>query len=141
MTLPPWKPRTAEERRAFADFIISELARQNEEAAREAQSGAGVEYLDHVQGARRLALFGFQLRLPKRRGPKRKPLAEWTNLDFARRDVERMPAIFLKYWGHRNRHDRPTREDIAADFWELSPADKSKLERLFAKGGSGPDNG
>lgn len=135
MTLPPWNPQTPEEREAFAAFVMDELSRLNERAAEEAQTGPGVEYFEHVQGARRLASFGYRVSVPKRPGRKAKPLSEWTNLDYAKRDVERMPAIFRLHWGHRNRHTRPTREEIAAAFWELTPDEKEELQKAFAKRG------
>jgi hypothetical protein len=131
MTLPPWNPATQAERDAFAAFVIEELARLNERASDDGQ--AGEEYLEHVQAAHRLARVGFRLQVRTRAGRKPKPFEQWTNLDFAKRDVERMPAIFCKHWGHRNRHSRPTREDIAAEFWELTSAEKEELQKAFAK--------
>lgn len=145
MTPPPWNPQTEAEVIAFKEFVTDELDRLNVAMHTGPEGKRGMQLLSDIvregQLRRELLELGVPVPPAKRkrgghRGP-RLPLTPSTLL--AIRDVERMRAIFRQHWGKVNRHHRPTREDIAAEFHNLSAEEKRELEEHFAKQPKGSD--
>lgn len=135
MTLPPWKPETAEERREFTRWIHAELDREDEGR----QHGDAVARKMIINRARILSIAEetgdavvFPQPKPKVGAPK-KSLDDYTDLDWAERDVPRIRQLFRQHWHKRNRTVAPLAETIAAERWELSEAETNKLIDKFQR--------
>lgn len=139
MNPPPWNCETPADEAAFIEFVLDELDRLNADwsNSQEHEDSAAlaiaiVEWERAKAAAQRAGLSVPPVKRRRGRQPVQTPGGP-SALACAIRDVERMRAIFRKHWGKVNRHHRPTREDIASAFWELSPADDLKLRAHFDK--------
>lgn len=127
MTLPPWRSDDPKEQQALARFIVGELDKLDASGPTSASSET-VEFLRIVaelnDKAKRV---GIALPLPTGAND------NLSDFDRAALDVPRIRALFLLHWGKRNRTQRPLAEEIAADRWDLSAADKAKLIDKFQR--------
>jgi hypothetical protein len=135
MTLPPWKSSDPEKQRALTRFIIAELDRADEAAMATASNDRdAIDLLSTFAQIKALAArIGLPVKLPepaKRPGP---PKADLTDFERAALDVPRIRALFQVHWNKRNRTIRPMAEDIAAERWELSAADRARLINRFRR--------
>lgn len=141
MSLPPWKPANDLERRAFSQFIIEQLDRQDETRFNSRASDENNSWsIRAARLAHEAASLGISLVPPEprnRSGPKpADPVSnDFPDFERAALDVPRIRAIFKLHWGKRNRHDRPLAEEIAAQRWELSEKDTARLIDKFQRKG------
>jgi hypothetical protein len=121
MTLPPWNPKTDKERRAFIERVHDELMSE-----RMKDGAANAHLLDDMMFRREAARRGYPIKISKR-GPRsaRDPMSP---LEQAKHDAKRLGLIFQRLWNHRNRHSDPSVAAILTDIWDLSEADREKLE-------------
>jgi hypothetical protein len=138
VTLPPWKSARREDQEALTGFIIAELDREDEQAARDAANNS--EGVRHIKLISEVAQFARRFNLihpkpPSRPGPKpRTPIDDdFKDFDRAALDVPRIRALFLRHWGKRNRTARPMAEDIAAERWSLSADERAALINKFQR--------
>lgn len=135
MKVPPWACYTAEEQKAFAEFVMWKL---DEMDMAEANAPVPEGFTDHMEteAAKASAIKAARdagLIVQPSPNPRGRPKSDIDALDCAIRDVGRMREIFRRYWGKSNRYTRPTRTAIAAKYWELSKEDADALERHFSK--------
>lgn len=125
MTLPPWHPKTDEERQAFIDRVHDELL-----AERLKGDDRSIELLTDMMTRERIARMGYKLEPDKKPGP---PITKdrSTPLEQALADALLMPAIFYRLWKRRNRTSDPSRPNIAASIWGLSPDERNKLDKIL----------
>lgn len=141
MTLPPWKPAVGPEgdqdRRAFTRWIHAALDRQDEEELAKGNNPFVIRYIENRRALMRMAgEYGQHIAFPgpkPKRGAPKKPADKLTDFDWAARDVPRIRALFVQHWGQRNRMVKPLAEEIAAERWELSPADTARLIDKFQR--------
>lgn len=127
MTLPPWHPKTAEERRAFIDRLHDELL-----SIKMQDQDASAELLQDMATRSHIERLGYKLQSAKRPGA---PLTKDRSTPFeqALADALIMPSIFHRLWKRRNRTSSPMRHEIAADIWGLSADDAARLHDALTK--------
>lgn len=135
MKVPPWDCYTVEDQQAFAQFVMWKLDEMDHAVANAPIPEGVMEYMEvkaaKAAVARAAREHGLEIKpSAARRG---RPPGDIDHLACAIRDVGRMRDIFREHWNRSNRYTRPTRTEIAAQYWALSEAEVDALERHFNK--------
>lgn len=121
MTLPPWNPKTDEDRHAFIERVHDELI-----AERMKDGTENLPLLDDMMFRLESARRGYPIK-SSRTGPKPQ-LDPMAPLEQAKHDAKRLRTIFRRLWKRSHRHSDPSVAAILTEIWNLTADDRAKLE-------------
>ena len=135
MKLPPWNCKSPEDQWDFSQFVMLKLDEMDTAGVNAAIAEGVMEHMETEAAKAAVARMAREHGLEIKPSAARhgRPPGDIDDLACAIRDVGRMRDIFRKYWNRSNRYTRPTRTEIAAQYWALSEAEVDALERHFNK--------